>query len=169
MSQLSEDVRSCINAIADRNNGRIRPDDVLKHARDPSSPLHNCFEWDTGKAAMAHWLERARDIIRAVRVDVTTETTLVRSIAYVRDPSAGAGEQGYISVTTLRTDEDLAREAIVYEFARAAAALERAREVAAALRLNSEVESLIKRLQKVKSKAENPRREVTSNEQRSRG
>lgn len=156
MSEISvnEQIRDRINQIAARNGGKIRPDDVVEDARDPSSPLHERFQWDVEKAARAHWLDTARELIRAVRVTITTDTTVVSSVAYVRDPSVDADEQGYVSIATLRSDEDLAREAIVYEFARAQGALTRAREVAAALNLKPEVDRLIAGVNRVKAKAE---------------
>jgi hypothetical protein len=154
MDNITTQIRDRINEIAARSGGRIRPDDVVADARDPGSPLHDRFQWDVDKAAHAHWLDTARELIRAVRVTITTDTTVVSSVAYVRDPSLDADEQGYVSVTTLRSDEDLAREAIVYEFARAQGALTRAREIAAALNLRNEVDRLIAGVNRVKAKAE---------------
>jgi hypothetical protein len=165
MDSITEQIRARINEIAERNGGKIRPDDVVADARDPSSPLHERFEWDVEKAARAHWLDTARELIRAVRVTITTDTTIVTSVAYVRDPSVGSDEQGYVSVTTLRSDEDLAREAIVYEFARAQGALTRAREVAAALNLRNEVDRLIAGVERARAKAERPQRRATENRQ----
>lgn len=155
--KITDEVRARINELAARKGGRIRPDDVVEDAKDTDSPLHQCFNWDVDKAAFAHWMDRARELIRAVRVNFTTDTTVVNSVAYVRDPSLAEDEQGYISVATLRTDEDLAREAAVYEFSRAAGALRRAREVATVLGLQVEVDKLITRVERVKAKAEKPR------------
>jgi hypothetical protein len=163
MDNITDQIRARINEIAARKGGRIRPDDVIADARDPESPLHDRFEWDTGKAAQAHWLDTARELIRAVRVSITTDTTVVSSVAYVRDPSLGSDEQGYVSVTALRSDRELAREAIVYEFARAAGALRRAKEVAAALNLDKEVDTLITRVERVKAKAERSRKSERPN------
>jgi hypothetical protein len=147
-------IRERIDEIAARSGGRIRPDAVVEDARDPDSPLHDRFEWDVSKASYAHWLDTARELIRVVRVMSRTDATIVTSVAYVRDPSVPAREQGYISITALRDDEELARRAIIYEFARAQAALTRAQEVAAALNLRSEVDRLIAGVNRAKSKAE---------------
>jgi len=163
MDNITTQIRERINDIAARNGGKIRPDDVVADARDPDSPLHDRFQWDVNKAAHAHWLDTARELIRAVRVTITTDTTVVSSVAYVRDPSVDADEQGYVSVATLRSDEDLAREAIVYEFARANGALARAREVAAALNLRSEVDRLIAGVNRAKAKAEKRKPESRQN------
>ena len=136
-------VRLRLAEIEAENGGRLTPDAVVADAKDPSSPLHPYFEWDVKKAAAAHWIEQARALISSVHVVVRTDTKSVRSVYYVRDPRADTHEQGYVSVKTLRTDADLAREALLSEFTCVAHALRRARELAVALGSASEVESLL--------------------------
>jgi hypothetical protein len=41
---------------------------LVERSRPKSSPTHHLFEWDNDKAADAHRLEQARDIIRSVTV-----------------------------------------------------------------------------------------------------
>lgn len=136
-------IKDRLAQIEARNGGRLTPDMVVQDAKRKDSPLHACFEWDVKKAAAAYWLDQARELITSVRVVVRTEHTNVSSVFYVRDPSAGK-EQGYVSVTTLRTDKEMAREALVSEFSRVADMLRRAREVAAALECQGDVEDLLK-------------------------
>lgn len=136
-------MRARLAEIEVANGGRLTPRAVVVDAKDPSSPLHPYFEWDVTKAAEAHWLEQARTLITSVHVVFRTESKSVRSVYYVRDPSAAAHEQGYLSVKTLRTDADLARQALVSEFTRVADLLRRARELAVALDSANEVESLL--------------------------
>jgi hypothetical protein len=136
-------VRARLARIEADNDGRLTPDAVLVDAQDPESPLHDYFEWDNDKAAAAYRIEQARTLITSVRVTIKTETRSVRSVYYVRDPSAENQQQGYVSVDRLRTDADLAREAIVAEFARVADLLRRARELAAVLGAEHDVESLL--------------------------
>lgn len=136
-------VRERLELIESANGGRLTPDAVVEDARNKDSPLHDHFEWDVEKASAAHWIDQARTLITSVRVVVKTDTMNVRSVYYVRDPSAGQGDQGYVSVTTLRSNTDMAREAIVAEFSRVADMLRRARELAKALDADKDVESLI--------------------------
>lgn len=136
-------IKDRLAQIEARNGGRLTPDMVVQDAKRKDSPLHACFEWDVKKAAAAYWLDQARELITSVRVVVRTEHTNVSSVFYVRDPSAGK-EQGYVSVTTLRTDKEMAREALVSEFSRVADMLRRAREVAAVLECQGDVEDLLK-------------------------
>lgn len=130
-----------LTAIADRNGGRLTPELVVEAARDPASPLHSHFEWDDPKAAAAHRLDQARTLIRSVKIQVTVADFTLKAPRFVHDPGAER-QQGYITVAKLRTDEDLARESVVAEFARAAAAMNRARVVAAVLGLSGEIDRL---------------------------
>lgn len=149
---MNEQVRIALQEIADRNGGRLTPDDVVVEARNPQSVLHELFNWDIEQAAMSHWRDRAREIIRSVRVEIKTDTTIIESVAYVRDPDVEPEEQGYISTVVLRDDKEAAKRAISYEFGRAEAALERAREIAIALDAELDVVGLVKRLDKVRTK-----------------
>ena len=138
-----EAVKKRLIEIEEANGGRLTPDAVVRDAKRKDSPLHSCFEWDVKKAAEAHWIEQARDLITSIRIVVRTEHTNVSVVFYVRDPAAKSGEQGYVSVTKVRTDADMAREVLVVEFGRVADMLRRARELAAALEAQSEVEALL--------------------------
>lgn len=141
--ERQEQIRSRLREIETNNQGRLTPDAVVSDAKDPNSPLHDEFDWDVEAAAHRHWIERARELITSVRVTVTTEHSTVSTVYYVRDPSAAQSEQGYVSLYRLRSDTDMAREAIADEFARAAAVLRRARALAVALRMEDAVDALL--------------------------
>lgn len=66
-------------------DGRLTPEAVVEDARDPGSPLHELFEWNVDKAAMKHWMDRARTLIRSVEVVIRNERLTVSTVAYVRD------------------------------------------------------------------------------------
>jgi hypothetical protein len=135
-----------LQAIAAANGGRLTAEMVVEAARDEESPLHDFFTWDDAAAAAEHRIAQARALIRSVRVVFRTETVTVRAPYFIRDPEMPPSEQGYVSLPQLRTDEDAARAAITTEFARAAAALQRARSIAVALGLEGEVMELADRL-----------------------
>lgn len=146
-------VENAIRAIADAHSGRLTPDLVVEAARSKDSPLHSYFTWDVKKAANECWLYQARRLIRSVRVEVSTTQFDVRVPAYLRDPGAANDAQGYVSLGRLRTDDDLAREACVYEFGRASAALARAKAVATALGLDGEIEEVRGRIEQLSERA----------------
>jgi len=129
-------------------HGSLTPDIVVAAAREPDNPLHRCPEflgWDAEKASEAYYLAAARRIIASVHIIVRTETTRVSIPAYIRDPEKTSNEQGYRSVSRLKSEEDSARAAIVEEFARAGAHLKRARDLATYLGSSEEIDDLIQR------------------------
>ena len=142
--------------IEEAGGGRLTPDAVVADAKDPESPLHDHFTWDVKKAAYAHWLDQARELITSVRVIIKTDKSMVRSVFYVRDPSADAKQQGYVNVQRLRGDADMAREALVDEFSRVASMLHRARELARVLGAESEIEPLLSQIVDLRKRFELP-------------
>jgi len=151
-AESREAVRIRLEEIAARTGGRLTPEDAIEDAKDPESPLHPHFTWDDSEAAQKQRLYEARTLIRSVRVTTVVNQTVMRTIAYVRDPSRPGDEAGYISTAVLRTEEDLARAALVEEFGRAAAAMRRALEVARALSLESEVQHQIASIESLKQR-----------------
>lgn len=138
-----EAIRQRLAEIEAANGGVLRPTDVVQDARDPTSPLHSQFTWEKDKAAEAHWLDQARTLIKSIHVRVTTEHSRVSIAYYTRDPNAKPSAQGYVGLNRLRSEPEMAREAIIAEFTRAADALRRAREMAVVLGSAAEVEMLL--------------------------
>jgi hypothetical protein len=141
-------------ALEDRE-GRLTAETLVTAARRETHPWHDNFEWDDSKAAHQHRLYTARDIIRTwAPPKITTETVERRAVMYVRDPRRENGEQGYVNVARVRTDEDLKREVLVAEFQRAASALQRAYDVADVLNARAEVEKLIEKINILRQRGE---------------
>lgn len=149
-----EAIQAILAKLADENGGRLTPDAVVAHAQRKDSPLHELFEWDTKKAAHAWRLEQARELIRSVRVVITTERTTISTVAYIRDPDAAPGDQGYVETVRLAHDADRARAALVEEFGRAASALRRAREIAVAFEMENEIEAVAESVDTMRTKVE---------------
>jgi len=63
-----------LNVIYQKNNKLLRPCDVVNFAKNPKSALHKHFEWDNTKAAAAHRLHQARQLI-TVHVTVIKNTS----------------------------------------------------------------------------------------------
>jgi len=156
MSTSKEVIAQALQALSDQNGGRLSAEIVVEAASFPDSPIHGLFTWNDEIAGQRWRLEQARELIRSVRVTVTTEEKSVTSVFYVRDPAAESSEQGYVSLPTLRRDPEGARAAIVAEFSRAASALSRARSVADALGMAEQVDDLIARVTSVKEEAATP-------------
>ena len=134
------------------NGGRLTPDAVVEDAKDPRSPMHDQFEWDDKVAGHQYRLDQARTLIRAVTVERNTVSRTVAAPYYIRDPRAG-NEQGYVSMATLRSDSDIARDAVEQYLNRVVSALESARAVAGELGLTDDLEALLASAVHVKTKA----------------
>lgn len=155
-SDQRDAIRQRLAELELNGGGRLTPAAVVEDAKDPASPLHDCFQWDDEKAAHAHRLDQARSLITGIRIVQKTDRTAVRAVFYVRDPSAADDEQGYVSTTTLRSDADSARAAIVAEFSRVADMLRRAREIAKALECEDDVETLLRSVVDLRSRFDQP-------------
>lgn len=138
-------------AIAKLHGGRLTPDDVVEDARSPSSPLHDQFDWNDAEAAAKWRISQARELIRSVKVVINVETKEISTVRYVRDPTAGQ-EQGYVEVAKIRTDADLAREALAAEVRAANALVQRAKSLADALGLSVELQMIEESVQVLGSK-----------------
>lgn len=62
-------IRAELESIEKRHKGKLRACDVVEFARDESTALHGCFQWDDTAAAHQYRLWQARKVI-AVHVDV---------------------------------------------------------------------------------------------------
>lgn len=145
-------IRERLEGIAAANGGLLTPEQVVADAKAKDSPLHAVFDWNVKDAAHNWWLCQARDLIRSVRVVIRTENTEVQTVGYVRDPSLPADTQGYRSTASIRSDHDKARDVLIDEFTRAAAALRRARELAAAFALSEQVDFIVEEIDTVRRK-----------------
>jgi len=140
--EKQKEIAEVLQAISDANGGKITPDQVVKHAKDPNSPLHERFIWSDKEAAQKHRLDTARQLIRSVRVIIKKETKVLRAPAYVRDPELDAKEQGYIDVRSSVNDEDSQRDILINEFKRVQGVFERAAELAVLFRMEGQLEAV---------------------------
>jgi chaperonin cofactor prefoldin len=76
-------------------NGELHTIDVVKHAEDPSSALHDQFEWDDSIAAHQHRLAQARQLIGRVKVKIVSQP--------------GKSTRAFVSVHTAATNERVYR------------------------------------------------------------
>ena len=141
-----------VNDIAKKMGGRLTADAVIAKAKNRKTALHAYFKsqgcYDPNKSMHQWSLQVARDLIRSIKVVVVNETMTYAVPAYIRDPQARASNtQGYSSLSRLRLDEDLAREAVIHEFNQAAACFARARRIAKALGSEEQIEELETRME----------------------
>jgi hypothetical protein len=146
MKPSRNDINAEINRIYQEHNG-ITPSLLVEEAKNPDSILHHLFEWDDEKAGHAYRLDQARQIITSVKVNIVSETKMISAVSYVRDPRVPGDQQGYVSIETLKTDKDLAKESIKLEFARAYSHLQKAKLHAEVLNMQNQVGLLLTNLE----------------------
>lgn len=103
---MNTKIRAELERMAKANGGRLTPEDVVAAAADPASPLHGAFDWDDAAAAAKWRIEQARELIRSVRIEITTETRSLRVVGYVRDPRAAGSETGYVETLAVARKRD---------------------------------------------------------------
>jgi hypothetical protein len=145
MSISRKELNAEIERLYKMHNG-ITPNLIVEVAKNPNSILHGYFEWDDRKAGHSFRLQQARHLITSVKVNIITDTKMISAVSYVRDPRLPSDQQGYVSIETLKTDKDLAKESIQLEFMRAYTHLQRAKNHAEILGMQDQVSSLLNRL-----------------------
>src|SRR3990167_1089883 len=112
------EVRARLAELTAAAGGRLTPERVVEDARNESSPLHRLFDWSDAEAAAKWRLEQARMVLRAVRYEYVVQSVSRACVAYVRDPEADAGEQGYVAVSAMRSDQARASVVLAQELMR---------------------------------------------------
>jgi len=105
-----------LETIRKRNKGVLRPEDVVKFAKDKKTALHTQFEWSDTKAAKKYQLYQARQVILQVKIIPHPEAgTVTRAYVSLKDDRTMPGG-GYRAVVDVLTDADrraaLMREAL---------------------------------------------------------
>lgn len=160
--KLTQEQIDCVVGLEDDLN-RLTPDRVLQEARRKDSPLHGLSvfdEWDKNKAAHNHWLDCCREIIGAVKIQVTVNEVELVAPRYVRDPEIKGNEQGYRACFAIARDPVTARVALIAELNRAASVVTRARDIAAALNLTDEVDGMLAQIVGLQTRLVDQEREL---------
>lgn len=152
-------VEEYLQSLADKNDGRLDADMVVKAARSPRSPIHDRFTWDDEEAAAKQRIAEARALIRSIKLVVINKDVTFEVPKYVRDPEARSHEQGYVAVVKLRGESDLARSACLREFERAREALRRAQSLSAYFGLEDQVQQGLELIQELYRRAQEARPE----------
>lgn len=83
----------------------LTPALVVSEASDPSSPLHDYFDWDDASAGEKFRLGQAAALIRKVKVTIvpagTNEPIAVRAYVAERDVETGSTPGSYLPIETV--------------------------------------------------------------------
>ncbi len=149
-SKREDNITTEINKLFRKHRGKLTKEDIVNEAENKKSPLHVEFEWDDAKAGHLHRLERAGELFRYCTVVVRNGGKTVTAPAYVHDPDAPGNRSGYVETLATRRVES-SRKIVLAELQRCEYAIERARNVAAALSLEHpaleiELERMLKQI-----------------------
>lgn len=157
--KLSHDEEARLKELLVANGGVITPRLVTEDAMSESSPFHHRYDgFDQEKAAFKHWDSISRTIISSSRgfrvVEKISAIPLVSNIL-IEDPDKPKGEQGYVTAKSLRvkSKKESAREALRSYLLRAEGSMRKAEEVAMALGLEGEIQSILAEIRKIRGAA----------------
>ena len=114
----TESMQAALMALYEANNNQLPPRSVVDAARDPSSPLHDEFEWDDDAAAEAYRLAQAGALVRRVLATIikrdpkTKRLTATVTRQYQSRPSQRHRDGGYETLQDILSDEDKRAELI---------------------------------------------------------
>ena len=144
---VSNTVRAAAIRALETANGRVTAEDLVQASRAADHPLHDDgFRWDD-EAGAAHQfrLANARRIIASVRLEVRiSETKVITTVSYVRDPEAGSNA-GYVSVARIRSERENCVRVMLAEIERVLSSLERAQDVSRGLEFETQIDDLLER------------------------
>jgi hypothetical protein len=120
--------------------GELTPENVLRLAEDPASPLHGFFTWNDKDAAQAYRLTEASNLIRTFRVEIRTETREFQL------PEFTSTVRGTPRQSTRNIAEENKRLVFAGELRRAVGHLERAAKYQAAFGLGEELFRMVDNL-----------------------
>lgn len=140
MKQERAAAHARLHAIAQAHKGNLTANDVVKDARNRTSPLHAFFEWDDKKAGEKYRRIQANELITSFYIEVHVEEKKVHVVEFIRNPDVPPHVQGYRSITSLMDDGEAKRKALVEKFAGVAYQMQTARELAAVFGLRDQVE-----------------------------
>ena len=88
-----------LRAIGDE----FSPAQVVDAARDESTELHKCFEWNDGRAAELYRLQQARKVVQALVIEEQAKPKERPEIRVFYKPEK---ERGYMETKRIVRDED---------------------------------------------------------------
>ena len=125
---ISKEKADYIISLAE-DNGYINPERVIEDASNRNSPIHTEFDWDDKSAAHTHRLDQARTLIRFVKLNVQVHNVTVVAPYYVPDPERPLHSKRYIELTVAGRNAETARQVLLAELDRIAAAIRRAQQI----------------------------------------
>lgn len=99
-------VQKELETIRNQHHGLLRARDVVEYARNPKTALHSKFEWNDSKAAQAHRLEQARDVIQVYVTVLKSGAPAIRTFVSLRTDRLLDGG-GYRATVDVMSDRQM--------------------------------------------------------------
>lgn len=94
-----------------KSKGIITPKLLVVEAKQKSSPLHDCFEWDDSKAAEEYRIVQAREILRYIVVEIEPDDEYEEpcTIRVFVAPSSIENEanESYVTIMDVCNDDNM--------------------------------------------------------------
>ena len=108
-------VQAELEQVREANNGVLRPEDVVKFAKDKNTSLHSHFTWDDTEAAKQHRLWEARTVIRCSVTVAPSDNKEFRTYVSLKSDRGeeGGGYRSTVEVLSRKESRDqLLKEAL---------------------------------------------------------
>lgn len=94
-----------IDKLASKNKEKeVTPDMVVNEAKNPKSPLHNCFDWNDSSAAAKWRKHTARLLLGSIVVEIiTNKPEKIRAFVNIKHSEE---KQFYYNIDTVMADEE---------------------------------------------------------------
>jgi hypothetical protein len=109
MREVNESRLKELETIRVRNNGVLKPEQVVEFAKDPNTALHSWFDWDDTEAARKWRIDQARTIIRVMVAPVDGSKNPVRMLVSIMDDRKEPGG-GYRSFADTMADPEMRKK-----------------------------------------------------------
>lgn len=109
MAAKNEAMFQELELVRSQHDGILRGEDVVEWARDPSTALHDRFEWDDAKCGEEYRLWQARRLIAVFVTVVGKDNSPIRAFVSLRTDRVLPGG-GYRTSVDVMTDTELRKQ-----------------------------------------------------------
>lgn len=100
-----------IERLESASQHKLSPEEIVRAAKVPASPLHPAFEWDDAKAAARYRIDQARHLISLIDVVIIREDQTEGAIRAFVSVTSDEG-RGYVSTVHALSDEDMRKQVL---------------------------------------------------------
>lgn len=107
---MNKKIQAELMALSAANDGLLKAEDVVAHAKNPTSAMHSWFTWEDTEAARQWRLHQARMLIRVTVVVSPDKKEHMRAFVSLADDRYGEDGGGYRIMADVLTDEEMRQQ-----------------------------------------------------------